>query len=57
MKSWFRKREYPEGMLNSNMIKVTIVNIKIKNNDKDSNMKCVLLVATYHPLRKSVSNT
>ena len=53
MKSCFRKREYPEDLNSSEMGKVKFSNLKLKNHDKNHNMKGKPLVITYHPLLKS----
>ena len=55
MKSWFRKREYPESLIRSEMKKVTFSNVRPKSNDRKHNMKGIPLVVTYHPLLKSLS--
>ena len=55
MKSWFRKREYPEDLISSEMSKVKFSNLRLKSNDKNHNMKKIPLVVTYHPLLKSHS--
>ena len=52
MKSWFRKREYPENLIRS---EVKFSNFRPKNSDKNHNMKGILLVVRYHPLLKSYS--
>ena len=53
MKSWFRKREYPENLIRSEMNKVKFSNFRSKNTDKN-NMKGIPLVMDY-PLLKSLS--
>ena len=55
MKSWFRKREYPENLISSEMNKFKFSNLRLKSNDKNHNMKRIPLVVTYHPLLKSLS--
>ena len=55
MKSWFRKREYPENLIRSEMNKVKFLNFRPKNSDNNHNMKGIPLVVTYHPLLKSFS--
>ena len=55
MKLWFRKREYPESLIRSEMNKVKFSSLRPKNNDKNHNMKGIPLVVTYHPLLKSLS--
>ena len=55
IKSWFRKREYPEDLITSEMSKVKFYNLRLKSNDKNHNMKGIPLVVTYHPLLKSLS--
>ena len=55
MKSWFRKREYPEDLINSNMNKVKFSNLGLKSNDKNQNMKGKPLVVTYYPFLKFLS--
>ena len=55
MKSWFRKREYPENLIRSEMNKVKFLNFRPKNSDSNHNMKGIPLVVTYHPLLKSFS--
>ena len=49
------KREYPEDLSSSEMSKVKFSNFKLKSNDKNHNMKGILLVVTCHPLLKSLS--
>ena len=39
MKSWFRKREYPEDLISSEMSKVKFSNLRLKSNDKNQTMK------------------
>ena len=55
MKSWFRKREDPEDLINSEMSNVKFSNLTLKSNDKNHNMKGIPLVVTYHRLLKSLS--
>ena len=50
MKSWFKKREYPENQIRSEMNKVKFSNFRPKNSDKNHNMKGIPLAVTYHPL-------
>ena len=54
MKSRFRKREYPENLIRSEINKVKS-NFRPKNNNKNHNMKGIPLVVTYHTLLKSLS--
>ena len=54
MKSWFRKREYPENLIRSEMNKVKFSNFRSKNTDKN-NMKGIPLVVMDYPLLKSLS--
>ena len=55
MKSWFRKGEYPENLIRSEMNKVKFSIFRPKNSDKNHNMKGIKLVVSYHPLLKSLS--
>ena len=55
MKSWFRKREYPEDLISSELRKVKFSNLRLKSNDKNHHMKGIPLVVTCHPLFKSLS--
>ena len=55
MKLWFRKREFPENLIRSEMNKVKFSNYRPKNSDKNHNIKRMPLVVTYHPLLKSLS--
>ena len=55
MKSWFRKREYPENLIRSEMNKVKFSNFRPKNTDKNHNMKGIPLVVMDYPLLKSLS--
>ena len=55
MKSQFRKREYPENLIRSEMNKVKFSNFRPKISYKNHNMKGIPLVVTYHPLLKSLS--
>ena len=55
IKSWFRKREYPENLIRSEMNKVKFSNFRPKSSYKNHNMKGIPLVVTYHPLLKSLS--
>ena len=55
MKSQFRKREYPENLIRSEINKVKFSNFRPKNSYKNHNMKGIPLVVTYHPLLKSLS--
>ena len=55
MKSWFKKREYPEDLTSSRMRKFKFSNLRLKSNDKNHNTKGTPLVVTYHSLRKSLS--
>ena len=43
-KSWFRKREYPENLISYEVNKVKFSNLRLKNNDKNHNMKGISLV-------------
>ena len=54
MKSWFRKREYPENLIRSEMNKVKFSNFRSKNTDKN-NMKGIPLVVMDYPLLKSLA--
>ena len=54
MKSWFRKGEYPENLIRSEMNKIKFSIFRPKNSDKNHNMKGVTLVVSYHPLLKSL---
>ena len=49
MQSWFRKREYPHDLTNSEMREVTFYSFKIKNNDTHNNMTGIPLIVTYDP--------
>ena len=42
MKSWFRKREYPENLISSEMNKVKLSNLRLKSNHKNHNIKGML---------------
>ena len=55
MKSWLRKREYPEDLISSELRKVKFSNLRLKSNDKNHHMKGIPLVVTCHPLFKSLS--
>ena len=56
MKSWFRKKEYPENLIRSEMNKVKFSNFdKKKNTDKNHNMKGIPLVVMDYPLLKSLA--
>ena len=55
MKSWFRKRDYPEDLISSGMSKEKFSNLRLKSNDKNHNMKGMSLVVAYHSLLKSLS--
>ena len=55
MKSWFRKREYQEDLISSEMSKIKFSNLRLKSTDKNQNMKGIPLVVTYHPVLKSFS--
>ena len=55
MKSWFRKKEYLEDLINSDMRKVKFSNLRLKSNDKNHTMKGIPSVVTYHLLLKSLS--
>ena len=48
MKSWFRKREYSGDLISSEMRKGKFYNLRLKSNDKNHNMKGILLLVTYH---------
>ena len=54
MSSWIMKREYLENLIRSEMNKVKFSNFRPKNNDKNHNMKGILVV-TYHPSLISLS--
>lgn len=54
-KSRFKKREHPGNLISSKIRKVKFSNSRIKINDKNENMKGILLVVTYDPLLKSFS--
>ena len=49
------KREYPEDLISSEMIKVKFSNLRLKSKNKNHNIKGILLDVTYHPLLKSFS--
>ena len=55
MRSWFKKRKYPEDLINSEISKVKFSNLRLKSNDKNHNMKGIVLVLTYCPMLKSLS--
>ena len=55
MKSWFRKREYPEDLISSEIRKDKFSKLRLKSNDKNHNMNGIPLVFTHHPLLKSCS--
>ena len=55
MKSWFRKRKYPEDLISSEMRKVKFLNLRLKSNNTNQNMKGIPLVVTYYLLLKTVS--
>ena len=53
-KQWFAKRDYPQDLINSEMIKVIIPYVKQKyNNNKE---KGIRFAVTFHPLPKSLGN-
>ena len=53
--SWFRKRDYPEDLISSEMGKVRFSNLKLKSVDKNHNMNSISLVVSHHFLLKSIS--
>ena len=54
MWTWFRKREYLEDLINSEMRKVKFPKLRLKSNDKNHNKKEIPLIVLYHPLLKSL---
>ena len=55
MKSWVRKKEYPEDLISSEISKVKFSNLRLKSDDENHNMKGIPLVVTYDTLLKSLS--
>ena len=52
IKSWFKKRGYPEDLISSEMRKVKLSNLGLKGNDKNHNSNGIPLVVTHHSFLK-----